>query len=73
MRATRSDKMESAIKPIRIETKKTHKYRVTFKAHGNIEMTDFVSVNGLDEALQKALDISRNNKWHIDRIDRVET
>lgn len=64
--------MESPIQSIRNETKKMHKYRITFKAHGNIEMTDYIEANGLDEALEKALDVSRNNRWHIDRIDRVD-
>jgi len=56
-----------------IETKeKIAKYQVTFKAHGTIEMTDYVIATDLNEALEKALEISKRNRWHIDRIDKVE-
>lgn len=58
------EKVDSPIEPIQFATReKSAKYRVTFKAYGTIEMTDYVVANGLDEALQKSFEISKRNKW----------
>ena len=57
--------------------KETAKYRVTFlrgrRNGSHIEILEIVEAQDSEEAVNKALEIAKTARWHIERIERVIT